>query len=189
MTESSRKILVSSALPYANGPIHIGHMLEYIQSDIWVRFQKHRGHQCSFVCADDTHGTPIMLKAQELNITPEQLIADVKIEHMADFDDFLINFDHFHSTHTDECRELTELIYNRLNAAGHISKRTISQLYDPDKEMFLPDRFVQGNCPRCDADDQYGDNCDNCGATYSPTDLIDPRSAVSGATPILKDYE
>ncbi len=189
MTESSRKILVSSALPYANGPIHIGHMLEYIQTDIWVRFQQHRGHQCIYVCADDTHGTPIMLKAQELGITPEQLIADSKKDHKADFDSFLINFDQFHSTHSDENREVTELIYNRLNEAGHISRRTISQLFDPEKQMFLPDRFVRGTCPRCDAEDQYGDNCDSCGATYSPTDLKDPRSAVSGAVPVLKDSE
>ncbi|MCP3674612.1 MAG: methionine--tRNA ligase [Gammaproteobacteria bacterium] len=189
MTESSRKILVSSALPYANGPIHIGHMLEYIQTDIWVRFQQHRGHQCIYVCADDTHGTPIMLKAQELGITPEQLIAESKKDHKADFDSFLINFDQFHSTHSDESREVTELIYNRLNEAGHISRRTISQLFDPEKEMFLPDRFVRGTCPHCDAEDQYGDNCDSCGATYSPTDLINPSSAVSGAVPVLKDSE
>ena len=189
MTESSRKILVSSALPYANGPIHIGHMLEYIQTDIWVRFQQHRGHQCIYVCADDTHGTPIMLKAQELGITPEQLIAESKKDHKADFDSFLINFDQFHSTHSDENREVTELIYNRLNEAGHISRRTISQLFDPEKQMFLPDRFVRGTCPRCDAEDQYGDNCDSCGATYSPTDLKNPRSAVSGAVPVLKDSE
>jgi len=189
MTDLSRKILVSSALPYANGPIHIGHLLEYIQTDIWVRFQKHRGHQCIYVCADDTHGTPIMLKAQELGITPEQLIADVKKDHEKDFDAFLIEFDNYHSTHSDENREMTELIYNRLNEGGHISKRTISQLYDPEKEMFLPDRFVKGTCPRCGAEDQYGDNCDSCSATYSPTDLKDPKSAVSGATPVLKDSE
>jgi len=189
MTNSLRKILVSSALPYANGPIHIGHMLEYIQTDIWVRFQQHRGNQCIYVCADDTHGTPIMLKAQELGITPEQLIAESKQDHQSDFDDFMINFDQYHSTHADENREMTELIYNRLNAAGHINKRTISQLFDPEKEMFLPDRFVKGNCPRCNAEDQYGDNCDSCGATYSPTELKNPRSAVSGATPVLKDSE
>jgi len=189
MTDSLRKILVSSALPYANGPIHMGHLLEYIQTDIWVRFQKQRGHECIYVCADDTHGTPIMLKAQELGITPEQLIAESKIDHQTDFDDFLIEFDNFHSTHSDENREVTELIYNRLNAAGHISRRTISQLFDPEKEMFLPDRFVKGTCPRCEAEDQYGDNCDSCGATYSPTDLKDPRSAVSGAVPVLKDSE
>jgi methionyl-tRNA synthetase len=184
-----RKILVTSALPYANGPIHIGHLLEYIQTDIWTRFQKQRGHNCTYVCADDTHGTPIMLKAQELGITPEQLIADVKKDHEADFEGFYVNFDHYHSTHSDESRELTELIYNRINAGGHISKRTISQLFDPEKEMFLPDRFVKGSCPRCGEEDQYGDNCDKCGATYGPTDLIDPKSAVSGATPVLKDSE
>jgi methionyl-tRNA synthetase len=186
---NARKILVTSALPYANGPIHIGHLLEYIQTDIWTRFQKQRGHNCTYVCADDTHGTPIMLKAQELGITPEQLIADVKKDHEADFEGFAVNFDHYHSTHSDESRELTELIYNRINAAGHISKRTISQLFDPEKEMFLPDRFVKGTCPRCAEEDQYGDNCDKCGATYGPTDLIDPKSAVSGATPVLKDSE
>jgi len=184
-----RKILVTSALPYANGPIHIGHLLEYIQTDIWTRFQKQRGHLCTYVCADDTHGTPIMLKAQELGITPEQLIADVKKDHEADFAGFFVDFDHYHSTHSDESRELTELIYNRIKAGGHITKRTINQLFDPEKEMFLPDRFVKGTCPRCGEEDQYGDNCDKCGATYGPTDLIDPKSAVSGATPILKDTE
>lgn len=189
MTNSPRKILVTSALPYANGPIHIGHLLEYIQTDIWVRFQKQNGNQCTYVCADDTHGTPIMLKAQELGITPEELIAASQKDHQADFDDFLINFDHYHSTHSDESREMTELIYNRLNEAGHISKRTISQLFDPEKQMFLPDRFVKGTCPRCGAEDQYGDNCDSCGATYGPTDLKNPKSAVSGATPVLKDSE
>lgn len=186
---NARKILVTSALPYANGPIHIGHLLEYIQTDIWTRFQKQRGHSCTYVCADDTHGTPIMLKAQELGITPEQLIAEVKKDHEADFEAFYVNFDHYHSTHSDESREFTELIYNRINAGGHISKRTINQLFDPEKEMFLPDRFVKGTCPRCGEEDQYGDNCDKCGATYGPTDLIDPKSAVSGATPILKDTE
>ncbi len=189
MKDSTRKILVTSALPYANGPIHIGHLLEYIQTDIWVRFQKLRGHQCVYVCADDTHGTPIMLKAQELGITPEALIEKSQIDHEADFDGFLIEFDHYHSTHSDENREMTELIYSRLNTAGHISKRTISQLFDTEKEMFLPDRFVRGTCPRCKAEDQYGDNCDSCAATYSPTDLINPRSAVSGATPVLKESE
>ncbi|MFT5452329.1 MAG: methionyl-tRNA synthetase [Enterobacterales bacterium] len=186
---NARKILVTSALPYANGPIHIGHLLEYIQTDIWTRFQKQRGHSCTYVCADDTHGTPIMLKAQELGITPEQLIAEVKKDHEADFAAFSVNFDHYHSTHSDESRELTELIYNRIDAGGHITKRTINQLFDPEKEMFLPDRFVKGTCPRCGEEDQYGDNCDKCGATYGPTDLIDPKSAVSGATPILKDTE
>jgi len=189
MTDPKRKILVSSALPYANGPIHIGHLLEYIQTDIWVRFQKQRGHECIYVCADDTHGTPIMLKAQELGITPEALIAKSQIDHEADFDEFLVEFDNYHTTHSDENREMTELIYNRLNAAGHISKRTISQLFDPEKAMFLPDRFVKGTCPRCKAEEQYGDNCDSCGATYAPTDLINPSSAVSGATPVLKDSE
>ncbi len=187
--QNQRKILVTMALPYANGPLHLGHLVEAIQTDIWVRFQQSRGHDCIYVCADDTHGTPIMLKAEELGITPEELIAASKEEHEADYADFLINFDQFHSTHSDENREMTELIYNRLNEAGHINRRTISQLFDPEKEMFLPDRFVKGICPRCNAADQYGDNCDNCGATYNPTDLIDPKSVVSGATPILKDSE
>ena len=189
MNSAQRKILVTSALPYANGPIHIGHMLEYIQTDIWVRFQKMRDHNCIYVCADDTHGTPIMLKAQEMDITPEQLIAQSQKDHKNDFDDFLVEFDNYHSTHSAENKEVTELIYNRLNEAGHIAKRTINQLFDPEKEMFLPDRFVQGACPTCGAEDQYGDNCDSCGATYSPTDLKNPKSVVSGATPILKDSE
>ncbi|RKF20146.1 methionine--tRNA ligase [Alginatibacterium sediminis] len=189
MTLENRQILVTSALPYANGSIHLGHMLEHIQTDIWVRFQKLRGNQCIYVCADDAHGTPIMLKAQELGISPEQMIDDTRIEHMADFSDFLIEYDNYHSTHSDENRELSELIYNRLNDAGHIKTRTISQLYDPEKQMFLPDRFVKGSCPKCGSEDQNGDNCDNCGETYSPTDLVNPRSVVSGATPILKDSE
>ena len=189
MTQSTRNILVTSALPYANGPIHIGHMLEYIQTDIWVRFQKIRGHQCIYVCADDTHGTPIMLKAQELGITPEELIAQSQKDHERDFSDFLVAFDNYHSTHSDESREITEYIYNKLNDADHIARRTISQLYDPEKEMFLPDRFVKGTCPKCGSEEQYGDNCDNCGAAYAPTDLKDPKSVVSGATPVLKDSE
>jgi methionyl-tRNA synthetase len=186
---SSRKILITSALPYANGPIHLGHLLEYIQTDIWSRFQKARGHQCYYVCADDAHGTPIMLKAQQQGITPEQMIAQTKIEHMADFADFGIAFDHYHSTHSDENRYFANLIYQRLNDGGYIKRDTISQLYDPQKEMFLPDRFVKGDCPKCGALDQNGDSCDVCGATYSPTEVKNPRSVVSGATPILKDSE
>ncbi|TAA48104.1 methionine--tRNA ligase [Corallincola spongiicola] len=185
----SRNILVTSALPYANGPIHLGHLLEYIQTDIWVRFQKLRGHACHYVCADDAHGTPIMLKAQQLGISPEEMIAQTAIEHQQDFADFQISFDNYHSTHSDENKALAEMIYTRLNDSGYIKTRTISQLFDPEKEMFLPDRFVKGTCPRCDAEDQNGDNCDNCGATYSPTDLKHPKSVVSGATPILKDSE
>jgi methionyl-tRNA synthetase len=184
-----RKILVTSALPYANGSIHLGHLVEYIQTDIWVRFQKMQGHECYYVCADDAHGTPIMLRAQAEGITPEQLIAQTSIEHQQDFKDFAVNFDNFHSTHSDENRFFAETIYNRLNAAGHISKRTISQAYDPEKEMFLPDRFIKGDCPKCGAVDQYGDNCEVCGATYSPTELKNAVSAVSGAKPIKKNSE
>jgi len=189
MPTATRKILVTNALPYANGPIHIGHMLGYIQADIWVRFQKLRGHECHYVCADDAHGTPIMLKAQQLGIAPEQMIADMNQAHQADFADFHVAFDHYHSTHSDENRELAELIYTRLRDAGHIKTKTIEQLYDPQQEMFLPDRFVKGTCPKCGAEDQYGDNCDVCGATYAPTELKNPKSAVSGATPELRQSE
>jgi len=185
----ARKILVTSALPYANGSIHIGHLVEYIQTDIWVRFQKSQGNNCIYVCADDAHGTPIMLRAQNEGITPEELIDKTKIEHKQDFDDFHIQFDNYHTTHSDENRFYSETIYNRLEKAGHISKKTISQAYDPEKEMFLPDRFIKGECPKCSAADQYGDNCEACGATYSPTELKNPISAVSGATPIEKESE
>jgi len=189
MTNSSRKILVTSALPYANGPIHIGHMVEYIQTDIWVRNQKMQGNLCTYVCADDAHGTPIMLRAQAEGITPEELVARMQSEHQADFAAFHVQFDNYYSTHSPENRELAETIYTRLKQNGHISNRVISQLYDPVKEMFLPDRFVKGTCPKCKSEDQYGDNCEVCGSTYSPTDLINPRSAVSGATPIQKQSE
>ncbi|NVK88796.1 MAG: methionine--tRNA ligase [Gammaproteobacteria bacterium] len=185
----TRKILVTSALPYANGSIHLGHMLEHIQTDIWTRFQKMSGHQCISVCADDTHGTPIMLRAQKEGISPEAFIAATREEHMSDFVDFLVDYDNYHSTHSDENRELSELIYTRLDQAGHIAKRTISQLFDPEKEMFLPDRFVKGECPKCGTADQNGDNCESCGATYTPTELKNPKSVVSGATPVLKDSE
>ena len=184
-----RKILVTCALPYANGSIHLGHLLEHIQTDIWVRFQRMRGHETYFVCADDAHGTPIMLKAQELGITPEEMIAGVREEHMADFADFHISYDNYHSTHSDENKAFAEEIYNRLHAKGHIKTRTISQLYDPEKGMFLPDRFVKGTCPKCKSEDQNGDSCDNCGETYSPTEVLNPRSVVSGATPVLRDSE
>lgn len=184
-----RKILVTSALPYANGSIHLGHMVEYIQTDIWVRFQKMRGHECHYVCADDAHGTPIMLRAQNEGITPEQLISDVSKEHQADFADFAIDFDNYHSTHSDENRALASQIYLANRDAGHIEARTISQAYDPEKEMFLPDRFIRGECPKCGAADQYGDNCEACGATYEPTELKNPVSAVSGATPITRESE
>ncbi|KKO50670.1 methionine--tRNA ligase [Arsukibacterium sp. MJ3] len=184
-----RKILITSALPYANGPIHLGHLLEYIQTDIWSRFQKARGHECYYVCADDAHGTPIMLKAQQQGMDPEQMIAETKIEHEADFAGFAIGFDNYYSTHSEENREFASLIYQRLDQAGYIKRKVISQLYDPQKNMFLPDRFVKGDCPKCGAVDQNGDSCDVCGATYSPTDVKNPRSVVSGATPVLKDSE
>ncbi len=186
---SQRKILVTSALPYANGEIHLGHLLEYIQTDIWVRFQKMMGNECHYVCADDAHGTPIMLKANELGITPEELIAGVSERHQADFKEFSIGFSQYHSTHSPENKEISAGIYNKLNEAGFIKTRTISQAFDPEKQMFLPDRFIRGECPKCGAKDQYGDNCEVCGATYSPTELINAKSAVSGATPITKDSE
>jgi len=189
MTHEKRKILVTSALPYANGSIHLGHMVEYIQTDIWVRYQKMHGIQCTYVCADDAHGTPIMLRAQAENISPEELVARMRKEHEADFASFHVAFDNYYTTHSDENRELAETIYARLKANGHISSRVITQLYDPVKEMFLPDRFVKGTCPKCKAEDQYGDNCEVCGSTYSPTELINPRSAVSGATPVEKESE
>jgi methionyl-tRNA synthetase len=184
---SDRKILVTSALPYANGPIHLGHLVEYIQTDIWVRFQKQRGNCCYFVCADDTHGTPIMLKADREGITPEQLIAQVGKEHLADFTAFGVAFDNYHSTHSQENKTFSELIYTRLRDAGHISSRTITQAYDPVKNMFLPDRFIKGDCPKCGATEQYGDGCEACGATYSPTELKNAVSAISGEKPIEKD--
>ncbi|EGT3625819.1 methionine--tRNA ligase [Morganella morganii] len=189
MATSQRKILVTSALPYANGPIHLGHMLEYIQTDIWSRYQKLRGHECHYICADDAHGTPIMLKAQQLGIAPEDMIAQVNKEHQQDFADFNIAFDNYHSTHSEENRVLASDIYLKLRANGYIKSKSISQLFDPEKSMFLPDRFVKGTCPKCKSPDQYGDNCDACGATYSPTELINPKSAVSGATPVMKDTE
>ena len=186
---AQRKILITSALPYANGPTHLGHLLEYIQTDIWSRFQKLQGHEAYYVCADDAHGTPIMLNAQKQGITPEEMVKNVSIERQRDFADFNIKFDNYHSTHSQENKEFSELIYNRLNDAGHIKKHTISQLFDPEKGIFLPDRFVTGTCPTCKSEDQNGDSCDACGATYSPTELINPRSVMSGAEPILKDSE
>ena len=185
----ARKILVTSALPYANGSIHLGHMLEYVQTDMWVRFQKMRGQQCIYVCADDAHGSAIMLRAEEEGISPEQLIENVHAEHSADFADFLVDFDNFYTTHSEENRELAEQIYQRLKAAGHIAVRSVSQYYDPDKGMFLADRFIKGTCPECATPDQYGDNCEKCGATYRPTQLKEPYSAISGATPVLKESE
>lgn len=188
MTEA-RKILVTSALPYANSDLHLGHMLEQIQTDIWVRFQKLRGNHCIYVCADDAHGTAIMLKAEEKGITPEEHIANIKREHERVSRDFLISFDNFHTTHSEENRELSYMIYERLKANGHIATRSITQAYDPEKNLFLADRFIKGSCPKCKSEDQYGDNCEKCGATYSPMDLINPRSAISGAVPIAKDSE
>ncbi len=184
-----RKILVTSALPYANAPLHIGHIVEYTQTDIWARFQKMRGNQCWYICADDSHGTPIMLHARQKGITPEELIAAMHEDHQADFRDFRIGFDNFHSTHSDENRELASLIYERNLAAGHITSRKIVQAYDPEENMFLPDRFIKGECPKCGAADQYGDNCEVCGATYSPTELKNSYSVVSGAKPIEKETE
>ncbi len=189
MTQTPRKILVTSALPYANGSIHLGHLVEYIQTDIWVRFQKMRGMDCTYVCADDAHGTAIMLKAEQLGHSAEQQIANVKAEHEADFAAFNIAFDNYHSTHSEENRELSNMIYGRLKANGHIATRNITQAYDPEKQLFLADRYIKGTCPKCKTDDQYGDNCEKCGATYSPMDLINPKSAISGATPIAKDSE
>ncbi|TNC85646.1 MAG: methionine--tRNA ligase [Thalassolituus sp.] len=187
--ESERKILVTSALPYANGSIHLGHLLEYIQTDIWVRFQKSRGHACTYVCADDAHGTAIMLRAEKEGLTPEEQIARVKAEHETDFADFQIAFDNFHSTHSEENRELSASIYKACRDKGHIATRSIKQLYDPVKELFLADRYIKGSCPKCSAEDQYGDNCEVCGATYTPAELKNPYSVISGATPVEKESE
>ena len=184
-----RDILVTSALPYANGPIHLGHLLEYIQTDIWARYQKLRGENCHYVCADDAHGTAIMLRAEREGITPEQLIERIQKEHEQDFAGFLVNFDNYYSTHSEENREFATYIYERLRDSGHIATRTITQAYDPEKGMFLADRFIKGTCPRCKAPDQYGDNCEACGATYTPMELIEPQSAHSGATPEERDSE
>lgn len=187
--QTSKKILVTSALPYANGSIHLGHLVEYIQTDIWVRFQKMQGHTVHYVCADDTHGTPIMLRAEKEGVTPEALIANVHKEHSADFQQFLVEFDNYYSTNAPENKELSQSIYKKLKAAGKISTKTIEQFYDPVKNMFLPDRFIKGECPKCHAKDQYGDSCEVCGATYNPTELINAYSAVSGAAPIRKETE
>ncbi|MDN3452461.1 MULTISPECIES: methionine--tRNA ligase [unclassified Psychrobacter] len=181
-----REILVTSALPYANGYIHLGHLVEYIQTDIWVRAMKAQGHQVTYVCADDAHGTAIMLKAEANGVTPEEQIASVKASHEADFSKFLINFDNYHSTHSEENKEFSELIYRRLSSAGHISTKDVEQLFDPEKQLFLADRFVKGTCPECDSPDQYGDNCEVCGTTYNATELKNPQSTLSGSTPVLK---
>ncbi|OEY67803.1 methionine--tRNA ligase [Marinobacter sp. X15-166B] len=188
-TQKQRDILVTSALPYANGPIHLGHLLEYIQTDIWVRYQKMRGHNCYYVCADDAHGTAIMLRAEQEGITPEALIERINKEHQADFADFHIAFDNYYSTHSEENKQFSEYIYRQLQKNGHIATRQITQAYDPEKNMFLADRFIKGTCPNCKTDDQYGDNCEACGATYTPAELLNPRSAVSGATPVAKESE
>lgn len=185
----TRKILVTSALPYANGSIHLGHMVEHIQTDVWVRFQKLRGHECHYCCADDTHGTPVMLAAQKQGIAPEDMIAKVREEHLADFTGFFIGYDNYYSTHSLENKQFSQDIYRALKANGKIESRVIEQLFDPEKQMFLPDRFVKGECPKCHAQDQYGDNCEVCGTTYSPTELINPYSAVSGAKPELRESE
>ncbi len=184
-----RKILVTSALPYANGSIHLGHLVEYIQTDIWVRFQKMQSHTVHYVCADDTHGTPIMLRAEKEGITPEALIDAVHKEHSADFKEFLVEFDNYYSTNAPENKELSQTIYKKLKANGKIATKTIEQFYDPVKKMFLPDRFIKGECPKCHAKDQYGDSCEVCGATYNPTELINAYSAVSGAAPVRKETE
>ena len=185
----TRKILVTSALPYANGSIHLGHMVEHIQTDVWVRFQKLRGHECHYCCADDTHGTPVMLAAQKQGIAPEDMIAKVREEHLADFTGFFIGYDNYYSTHSPENKQFSQDIYRALKANGKIESRVIEQLFDPEKQMFLPDRFVKGECPKCHAQDQYGDNCEVCGTTYSPIELINPYSAVSGAKPELRESE
>lgn len=184
-----RSIFVTCALPYANGPIHLGHLLEHIQADIWTRYQKMRGHSCLFLCADDAHGTPIMLRAEKDGLTPEALIEKMHTEHLRDLRGFLINYDNYHTTHSPENQALANLVYERNKSAGYIKTKTIQQLYDPERGMFLADRYVKGICPKCGAEEQNGDNCDKCGATYAPTDLKSPKSVVSGATPVLKDVE
>lgn len=189
MTDSNRKILVTSALPYANGPLHLGHMVEYVQSDIWVRFQRLRAHECHFVCASDAHGTPVMLRAREEGISPEDLIERFGQEHLRDFAEFDISFDNYHSTHSAENLELVTQIFKRLDEAGHITRRIIRQAFDEQEQMFLPDRYVRGTCPRCGAPDQHGDSCEVCGATYTPADLIDPISVLSGTPPVFRDSE
>jgi methionyl-tRNA synthetase len=181
-----RKLFVTTALPYANGPFHIGHIMEYVQADIWVRFQRLQGHRVTFVCADDTHGAPIMLKAEAEGTTPEELIAKVAESHRRDYQRFGISWDNFHSTHSQENRELSGEIFEALRGNGLIDTKTIEQFFDPVKGMFLPDRYIKGECPKCGAKDQYGDSCENCGAVYAPTDLKNPYSVLTGAKPVLK---
>lgn len=189
MPEKSRKILVSNALPYANGSIHMGHLVEYLQGNIWIRFQKLRGHQCTYICASDVHGTPVMLKAREMGLSPEDLTERVTAEFLRDFSDFGIEFDNYYTTHSPENEVLVGEIFETLRASGDIYTKTIEQAYDVQESMFLPDRFVRGTCPRCGTSDQYGDACENCGATYTPADLIDPISVLSGSTPVKRDSE
>ncbi|MDJ0927635.1 MAG: methionine--tRNA ligase [Gammaproteobacteria bacterium] len=189
MSGAQRNILVTSALPYANGPIHIGHLVEYLQTDIWVRFQRLRGHAVTYLCASDAHGTPIMLKAREQGIDPEELVETFRAEHRRDFSHFGVDFDNYYTTHSDENRELVESIYASLDAGGYIARRTIRQAYDEQEGMFLPDRFVRGTCPHCGAEDQHGDNCEVCSRTYTPADLINPRSILSDTTPVERDSE
>jgi methionyl-tRNA synthetase len=189
MSTPARKILVTTALPYANGHLHVGHLLGYVQADIWVRALRMHGDTVHFVCADDAHGTPIMLAAEKAGLSPEDYIKPIQASHERDFVDFAVDFDHYHSTHSRENQELAETIYTRLRDGGHIARRSIKQLFDPVKQMFLPDRYIRGECPVCGTADQYGDNCENCGATYAPTDLKNPRSVMSGAEPVLRDSE
>ena len=188
-TNAPRKILITSALPYANGDIHLGHLVEYIQTDIWARFQRMRGNECTYVCADDAHGTPIMLRAKREGIEPQELIDRVNVDHQADFSGFHIAFDNYHSTHSPENKTLCSEIYLKLKESGHIVSKTIQQAYDEEAGMFLPDRFVKGTCPRCKTEDQYGDSCESCGATYSPTELLNPVSAISGKPPVERESE
>jgi methionyl-tRNA synthetase len=184
-----RKILVTSALPYANGSLHLGHIIEAVQTDIWVRFQRMQGHDCIYVCAEDSHGTPVMIKAQAEGVTPEQLITAMAAEHQADYRGFLIGHDHFHSTHSPENQAITNDLYGKLQAAGHITTRSVRQAYDEKAGMFLPDRYVKGECPVCHTADQYGDSCENCGSTYTPDKLIDPVSTISKTTPVWRESE
>jgi len=191
MSEASQKrsILVTSALPYANAPLHLGHILEHTQTDIWVRFQRLYGNDCLYLCADDAHGTPIMLKAEEIGISPENLIENVQKDHISTFDKYKISHDNFHTTHSAENKQLSERIFNALNDEGLIEKKIINQLFDEDKQMFLSDRYVKGKCPKCDADEQYGDNCEKCSATYNAIDLKEPISVLSGSIPVVKESE
>jgi methionyl-tRNA synthetase len=189
MVTMSRKILVTHALPYANGPLHLGHIIESVQTDVWVRYQRMRGHAVCFVCAEDAHGTPIMIRAQQQGVSPEQLIAEVAREHARDYAGFMIGHDQFHSTHTEENRRVTLDLYTKLRDAGHITRRSVRQAYDEQSRMFLPDRYVRGTCPRCRTPDQYGDSCEQCGATYAPADLIEPKSSLTGTTPVWRESE